>query len=998
MAVRWVVGLVLLAALAHADVRRDEDGCKGQTIAGSPEGVLPGVQGCHIATDRNTGISYRFNGIAGETTGWLATEGPVHAGVCGDGIVNGTPTRPEECDAPNGMGQIGSCALIADCQSNCTCSPASPCGNGVLDGGEACDDSVDGGPCDGRCTAACKCACACGDGIINVGCDNGTSETCDFTPATGIDFVTAVDFTGGHLDTNVESALDVTDGQIIWEFDAECDTFPASGSRITWKGGSTTGTVGYGLLILSNGALRIAASDATNAATATSPAGFVVAGQLAHFAVTRDGSNAVTMQKLNITAGDTTHTPASSVTLSTTAPTSWSSLTSWGNSATDFQIGARDNSADPIDCRIDNLRIRTCANGGTCVTDFLAGPLDVDWDDVVTTGPAVTAAWKFDAASTATITDMVSGTIATAVGSLSLVPSPFSTASTSPTACSGSQTCNPTTCICGDSGTSNFATRYIDDTGNDTAACTTGAPCKTAQWVMCGNSGCNNPQRLKPGDTLLFKDGTYPPLTVSCGVNMVDGTADAPITLKCENERQCRLDSTGTTPALVVEDCAYVVLEGFDARTTDNPAAKGSSNHTVADLGNDHVTFRRILTNQNQRCGNNHNFKSVGSQFSLYEENEAWNHSRHAFSCTGSKGNIWRRNYANNNGRTQSVDTACVPDPMNVPGGTSRESFAIYPCTESLMENNLVEGSQAWGYNVEMTPNDFGGARTSNVRILGNIAANTKLGAKIFTRDQAFQGLFATVIRDFLSIENVDSFGIRDSVSVATVYDNVAVINSNAAGVAAMQVDDPCTTPPCTAQLACSELTGGAQASVTISDALFCGNDGPGLNVTACNGSATRLCTLSNIRSNNTGTNYQDLASACAGSGGDQCACTSTVTTACTGFGVTGTDCVTRPISGLGPDLRCKTVNGITGSGSSNNLWWQSGDTTPGGPAIAVDGDCDDIPGAGATRGCVGGFKFCGATVAGVNDETDNCRTYAQRWLNHQPDNNGCPAATFGCP
>ena len=47
---------------------------------------------------------------------------------------------------------------------------------------------------------------------------------------------------------------------------------------------------------------------------------------------------------------------------------------------------------------------------------------------------------------------------------------------------------------------------------------------------------------------------------------------------------------------------------------------------------------------------------------------------------------------------------------------------------------------------------------------------------------------------------------------------------------------------------------------------------------------------------------------------------------------------------------------------------------------------------------CLGGFRFCGAVVAGKNDQAENCRTYAERRLNQRADGKGCPVSTMTCP
>ena len=107
---------------------------------------------------------------------------------CGDGIANGV----EPCDgidlgtfACTDFGFDGgtlACSSICDIDNaGCTRNPR--CGDGVVDAGEACDDSntdsTDG------CTATCTVA-ACGDGFTQAGeeCDDGNAESTDSCTAT----------------------------------------------------------------------------------------------------------------------------------------------------------------------------------------------------------------------------------------------------------------------------------------------------------------------------------------------------------------------------------------------------------------------------------------------------------------------------------------------------------------------------------------------------------------------------------------------------------------------------------------------------------------------------------------------------------------------------------------------------------------------------------------------------------------------------------------------
>jgi len=82
----------------------------------------------------------------------------------------------------------------------------------------------------------------------------------------------------------------------------------------------------------------------------------------------------------------------------------------------------------------------------------------------------------------------------------------------------------------------------------------------------------------------------------------------------------------------------------------------------------------------------------------------------------------------------------------------------------------------------------------------------------------------------------------------------------------------------------------------------------------------------------------------------------------------------------------------ITLHGTANGLWAQADDTpTP-------SSTCSGTTPEGPVTPCLGGLRFCGAVVAGKNDQAENCRTFAERRLNQRADGKGCPALTMKCP
>ncbi len=103
------------------------------------------------------------SGSAGETlTG--SSGATMAAGQCGDGAVDGV----EACDDGNMVAGDG-------CEPDCTLTP-SVCGDGVIGAGEACDDgnTEDGDGCSGDCKESMPPA-ECGDGVVQApeACDDG---------------------------------------------------------------------------------------------------------------------------------------------------------------------------------------------------------------------------------------------------------------------------------------------------------------------------------------------------------------------------------------------------------------------------------------------------------------------------------------------------------------------------------------------------------------------------------------------------------------------------------------------------------------------------------------------------------------------------------------------------------------------------------------------------------------------------------------------------------
>ncbi len=126
---------------------------------------------------------------------------------CGDGVVNGS----EACDG-DGAGTPGE---TATCNADCTMAV---CGDGKVNAalGETCDDEGESFSCDADCTAA-----ECGDGVVNTTAselcdDGGPSEDCTDT---------CIPTSCGDGEVNEAAGEQCDDGQMTATCDDDC-TFP----------------------------------------------------------------------------------------------------------------------------------------------------------------------------------------------------------------------------------------------------------------------------------------------------------------------------------------------------------------------------------------------------------------------------------------------------------------------------------------------------------------------------------------------------------------------------------------------------------------------------------------------------------------------------------------------------------------------------------------------------------------------------------------------------
>jgi F5/8 type C domain len=288
------------------------------------------------------------------------------------------------------------------------------------------------------------------------------------------------------------------------------------------------------------------------------------------------------------------------------------------------------------------------------------------------------------------------------------------------------------------------ATYYLSPNGSDSASGTSSAaPWKTFGFAI---------PKLKPGDSLILRDGTYNASNsgypyISCGSTAVNGTSSAHITLQAQNERQALIAGTGQPNTINLLNCSYWDFIGLRIEGADlNSGTTGQDGHVVFGTNVTNTTWRRNLIRFNNRWRNSHliNFE-FGIVNNLFEENEFYSWHRHAVAITAGNGNILRRNYFNS--REYADLPGCVPlgspwcsaDPARGEAG-----IALYPASNSILENNIYEDVD---HPVEIN----GGA--DNNKLYGEIVINNTNGVILSTRGNDISSMTTnTYLKDYVFI------------------------------------------------------------------------------------------------------------------------------------------------------------------------------------------------------------------------------------------------------
>jgi len=308
-------------------------------------------------------------------------------------------------------------------------------------------------------------------------------------------------------------------------------------------------------------------------------------------------------------------------------------------------------------------------------------------------------------------------------------------------------------------------TYYISPSGSDSNSATS----STSPWKTFGFAV----PRLRAGDTLILKNGTYNAsnsgyLNVACGTNAVNGTASQPVTIRAETERQAWISSNGLNNPVILRNCSYWIMQGLRISTADNINSKSNGGGNVLLYNMSNFTFRRNLLQYNNRYLNGAILSTETAMTnSLIEENEFYDYHRNGLSIgIGSNNNVIRRNYMNSRGRVDIAGGYASGPPT---GGDS--GVACYPCSSNIFENNIVERVSA-GFDM------IAAGSTNNNRLYGNIALNTWRGANLGARgDTDARMPHSNYFKDFVAVGSSE-WGFSSVSSKDSRCDNCTLINN----------------------------------------------------------------------------------------------------------------------------------------------------------------------------------------------------------------------------
>ena len=261
-------------------------------------------------------------------------------------------------------------------------------------------------------------------------------------------------------------------------------------------------------------------------------------------------------------------------------------------------------------------------------------------------------------------------------------------------------------------------TYYLSPSGSDSKAGTSAAPWKTFSFAI---------PKLKAGDTLILKDGTYTRSNsglpkINGGTNANNGTKNNPITLKAQNERKALIAGDGLSNAVDVKNVSFWNFEGLRVKSAQNQSATGTNGNVIKVWDSTNLQFRRLLLTHNNRWLNTHLLALIRCEHVLVEESEFYYYHRHAIDVGKTNNSVFRRLYGNSRGHA------------NLSGGFrsgwpnhGEVLVTIYPGSNNIVENSISEGN-SMVVDIQAT------SASVNNKFLGLISLNDDMGATLRAR------------------------------------------------------------------------------------------------------------------------------------------------------------------------------------------------------------------------------------------------------------------------
>jgi hypothetical protein len=253
----------------------------------------------------------------------------------------------------------------------------------------------------------------------------------------------------------------------------------------------------------------------------------------------------------------------------------------------------------------------------------------------------------------------------------------------------------------------NAATYFLSPGGSDSNSGTSSAPWRTFDFAT---------PKLRGGDTLILKNGTYGPLSIDCSESQLNGSSSQLIRIKAENERQALVTSSQPNPGpFMMRNCSYWIIEGLHIKHRDIGNANDEA-HLFSLWNSSNITVKRNLIEFTNRWTNGHVIYLHETTNSLIEENEVYSFHRHGIlirngSTTGN--NIVRRNYVNPRVHLETDIGAPVQSSgVNSHGGDI--CLGTYPSNNNKFENNISENCKEGNVIIS-------GGIPDNNKLLGNI-------------------------------------------------------------------------------------------------------------------------------------------------------------------------------------------------------------------------------------------------------------------------------------